>query len=153
MADAVALYSVVCFNIHTALEVTQKLKIFLASSWLNKNTAKHTMERLIAAGHSITYDWTVHPATEDTYVLARQSVADLSGVNDADVFILLWPGRLGSSAELGAALAFGKQVIIVGNVPVLDFIYANYPGVIIVDTVQKAIEVVASMFHRRRDDE
>jgi nucleoside 2-deoxyribosyltransferase len=98
------------------------------------------MFRIIHAGHTLTYDWTSHPDTTDTEVFRLESVEDLQGVKDAHILIYLHPGRFGSAAELGAALALDKPVIIVGEVSKLDSVYFSHPHVRFVATISDAIK-------------
>lgn len=118
------------------------MKIYLASSFLNKDSARQAMNMLEDAGHIIVTDWTTHEPTNDVNVLANESVEDLEGVKDADVFILLWPGRMGSNAELGAALVLGKPCILVGGVNRFDSVYFNHPFVRLAGTMTDAIKLI-----------
>jgi nucleoside 2-deoxyribosyltransferase len=43
---------------------------------------------------------------------AAVAVAELKGVRDADVLVVLLPGGYGTHVEIGAALALGKPVIL-----------------------------------------
>jgi hypothetical protein len=78
------------------------------------------VDRLIAIGHVITHDWTrcegyerPHPARDRI----RWASQDLTGVSMADVVWLIVPEAKseGSHAELGAALALRKRVIVSGR--------------------------------------
>ncbi len=109
---------------------------------LNKENARTAMNMLENAGHTITSDWTRHKTTTDLKVLRHESVIDLQGVKDADVFILLWPGRLGSAGELGAALALGKRAILVGGIDLSSNVYFNHPLTSHVATVTEAIKLL-----------
>jgi len=48
------------------------MKIFVGSSFLNKRGARRIMRELVAAGHTITYDWTVNPAARSMQVLGSK---------------------------------------------------------------------------------
>lgn len=118
------------------------MKVYLASSFLNKDNARTAMDMLRNAGHEITNDWTTHETTSDLSVLERESVEDLIGVQDADVLVFLWPGRMGSNAELGAALALGKPAILVGGINRFDSVYFNHPLVRYAGTMTDAIKAL-----------
>jgi nucleoside 2-deoxyribosyltransferase len=49
-------------------------------------------------------------ATPDGY--AKIALAELAGVREADVLIVLLPGGYGTHVEIGAALGLGKPVIL-----------------------------------------
>lgn len=121
------------------------MKIYLASSFLNKYNAREAMNFLEDHNHRITYDWTAHEETTSTAVLQRESVEDLQGVKDADAFILLLPGRRGSASELGAALALGKPCIIVGGVNLFDSVYYNHPLVRVAGTLTDALRILEAI--------
>ncbi len=116
------------------------MKIYLASSFLNKENARTAMDMLENAGHTITSDWTQNVPVPIEVDLVRESVQDLQGVKDADVFVMLWPGRMGSNAELGAALALGKPVILIGGINKSSSVYFNHPLVRVVATITDAID-------------
>jgi len=58
-----------------------------------------------------TFVWSELGATEPVGYAAT-AMAELEGVRDADVLIVLLPGGYGTHVEIGAALALGKPVII-----------------------------------------
>jgi nucleoside 2-deoxyribosyltransferase len=68
-------------------------------------------EALRARGWQRTFVWTDQgDASHDKY--AETVVAELAGVLEADVLIVLLPGGYGTHVEIGAALALGKPVIL-----------------------------------------
>ncbi len=121
------------------------MKIYLASSFLNKKVAKDAMTMLEKAGHEITMDWTAHQHTNELGTLETQSVEDMKGVRECTALIYLHPGRNGSNAELGAAIAFEKYIIMVGGVPRHESVYYNYPGIIHVADMDAALEAVEDL--------
>lgn len=77
------------------------------------------VDRLLAAGVVITYDWTRDPGWEGSPTivdLMRAADRDMRAIRSADVVWYLAPEKMseGSAAELGAALALGKRVIVSG---------------------------------------
>lgn len=91
------------------------MKIYVSSSFLNKIKAKQVMQQLRSAGHTITADWTKAPDGEKTLsILRKESAIDFLGTMDAEVVVVVPPGRLGTSTEMGIALGHGAHVFIVG---------------------------------------
>ena len=90
------------------------MKIYIASKLENYLQVQALRDALLAAGHSITYDWTLHGSVhgqgEDR--LREVAAAERNGVLQADLVIVLLPGGRGTHAELGMANALGKPVII-----------------------------------------
>lgn len=116
------------------------MKIYLISSFLNKKVAAMAMDQIKEAGHVITVDWTKHEFTNELGVLGKESVEDYEGIIAADVVVFLWPGRLSSMSELGIAVATSKRVIMVGNPPMHENLYFNYPTIIHVADMDEAIK-------------
>jgi nucleoside 2-deoxyribosyltransferase len=68
-------------------------------------------QALIAHGWERTYAWTaVDGADVEKY--PEIALAELRGVRESDVLIVLLPGGYGTHVEIGAALALGTLVII-----------------------------------------
>jgi hypothetical protein len=62
-------------------------------------------------GWECTFDWAaLGDVGRSQYPETAQ--AELAGVQDADVLLVLLPGGYGTHVEIGAALAFGKSIII-----------------------------------------
>ena len=79
-------------------------------------------DALRRCGHEITYDWSTHgdgPKFESLKRLEEVAVAEIKGVEDADVLVVLLPGGGGTHLEMGVALALGKPVIIHCEDPVI----------------------------------
>lgn len=61
----------------------------------------------------LTYDWTRHDESNATVEMMQKiAVEEIRGVQAADFLVVLLPGRLGTHAEIGAALSAGKTVLI-----------------------------------------
>src|SRR5437016_5310354 len=69
------------------------------------------LEALKSNGWTQTFAWTDQDA-KDRAGYAGIALAEIEGVHDADVLIVLLPGGFGTHVEIGAALALGKPVII-----------------------------------------
>jgi hypothetical protein len=126
-----------------------KFQVYLASSWRNRHMAALAMRVIEADGHRITHDWTDSSGSLQTEKeLARDALHDEVGVRQAQVYAMLWPGRLGSATELGIALALGKIIFIIGQVPKSVYVYANHPKVRIVNTLLEFLEALEVLSKR-----
>jgi nucleoside 2-deoxyribosyltransferase len=86
-------------------------KFYIASRLENAETVRVLAKLLEERGWSLTYDWTkLGPVRDDR--LPDVAKAEITGVEWADVLILLLPGGRGAHVELGIALARGKKVLI-----------------------------------------
>jgi nucleoside 2-deoxyribosyltransferase len=88
------------------------LKRFFVSASKNRSADANALAaELTECGWHRTYEWkALH--NENLEQLAAFAVAEMKGVRDADVLIVLLPGGFGTHVEIGAALALGKPVII-----------------------------------------
>lgn len=120
------------------------MKVYLASSFLNKYNARQAMTLLELKGHTITYDWTVNQTIEDprSPLWAEHAEKDMQGVKDCEVFILLWPGRYSSNSEFGMALALGKPTILVGGVDKDINLFYHHRSVRFAPTISDAITMM-----------
>src|SRR6266566_1292456 len=73
--------------------------------------AASLLDALKNAGWKQTFAWTDQDAKNPTEY-AEVAKAELAGVQEADVLIVLLPGGYGTHVEIGAALALGKPVIL-----------------------------------------
>jgi nucleoside 2-deoxyribosyltransferase len=62
-------------------------------------------------GWERTFEWKDEDG-EGTESHAAIAVAELKGVRDADVLVVLLPGGYGTHVEIGAALALGKPIVL-----------------------------------------
>jgi hypothetical protein len=90
-------------------------------------------EALNGLGWECTFDWsTLRDVSPACY--PEIALAEIAGVRDADVLLVLLPGGFGTHAEIGAALALGKPIIIhTPNQKILDTpyrcVFHYHPGV------------------------
>jgi len=86
------------------------MKFYIAGKFEEVNQIHALFERVQAAGHKISYDWTTHvkskPYTEHTDRIRKYAENEISAILDSDVFIYLTHER-GTTLhmEYGAALA------------------------------------------------
>ena len=90
---------------------TMPKRFYLATRKDRAAQAEVVVERLKAHGWQRTFAWTNQDdARSEGY--ADTALAELAGVREADVLIVLLPGGYGTHVEIGAALALGKPVIL-----------------------------------------
>ncbi len=113
------------------------MKIFVASSFLNKKETRKVIRTLRKAGHEITVDWTLKKNCKQA--LQVQAEVDAEGVSNADVLVVLWPGRSGTITEVGIAIGIKNPVYILGELDVYN-IYWHHSLVKRVPTISHLIE-------------
>jgi nucleoside 2-deoxyribosyltransferase len=90
---------------------TMPKRFYLATRKDRSAQAEVVVQALKAHGWERTFAWT----DQDDAGCERYSdiaLAELTGVREADVLIVLLPGGYGTHVEIGAALALGKPVIL-----------------------------------------
>lgn len=126
------------------------MKIYVASSFLNKPEVKAAQEALVAAGHGIAHDWTpdVAPGAKGSDDFLRycwhSGVKDYYGVQRADALIILndLRGR-DMLVEFGMALGARKPVFFVrGDAYKREWasVFLYCPGVVLCDTLEGALK-------------
>ncbi len=86
-------------------------RFYLATQKDRGEQAAPLVEALKAHGWERTFDWTNQDGAGPKGH-ADIALAELAGVREADVLIVLLPGGFGTHVEIGAALALGKPVIL-----------------------------------------
>ena len=87
-------------------------KRFYLSTQKDRNAeALPLLDALRAKGWERTFDWAgLEASSESEY--AHLAMAEIAGIRDADVVIVILPGGRGTHIEIGVALAMGKPVIL-----------------------------------------
>jgi len=102
-------------------------KIYIASSWNNRETVRHVMDMLESREHEITEDWTTHhdPALGDEY-----SWKDIIGIDKCDVFVMMLSDTksFGKAFEMGYAYAKNKHIIVVGDENLATSVFFKLTG-------------------------
>ena len=123
------------------------MKIYVASRWEDRETTQEAMKTLISAGHTITTDWTTHdyPEKDVHKHLQEYAIADIEGVKNADVVVLLAIStpdyRGGATGEMTAAIALGKQVYLIGH-SMDGCIFTNHPLVRRINSIEECLKSV-----------
>jgi hypothetical protein len=88
------------------------MRVYVATSFATRERVHAFMARLRARvpGAVLAYDWTKHTADSDPVLVAGD---EFSACIDADFFVALWPGGLGTVSEVairvaGEPLFFGE---------------------------------------------
>ena len=97
------------------------MKYYVASGVSNAEKVNLAAAALNAAGHTRTYDWTTHGdvSKADPEFKRHIAASESHGVLDAELVVLLLPGRFGTHAELGMALASAanKRILLWSETP------------------------------------
>lgn len=109
------------------------MRLFVASSYLNRKVAQDVQRLLVTVGHSITFDWTQPEDLSVPGASTEKALADARGVVLAEAVVVVWPGRLGTATEIGIAIGCGIPIYILGK-PNRPSIYWNHPLVTIVNS-------------------
>ena len=91
------------------------MKFYIATALTNKPAYRKVRGFLEGRGHELTFDWVKAGPVDfesDPDALGKRAVDDLHGVLLADAVIVLLPGGRGTHAEMGAALACGKPILV-----------------------------------------
>lgn len=83
------------------------MKFYVASGVTNAARVNEAAQVLATRGHERTYDWTKHGDVSAESPERKREVArtEAQAVIDAELVVLLLPGRFGTHAELGIAIA------------------------------------------------
>ena len=93
------------------------MKFYVATRLENVAAAKALASELESEGHELTYDWTRHGSVQSESREVKRAVAarEREGIRQARVVVVLLPGGRGTHCELGMAVAYGKQVLLVSD--------------------------------------
>jgi nucleoside 2-deoxyribosyltransferase len=87
-------------------------KRFYLSTRVDRSAgAAELLRALVAKGWQRTFAWDGEEPSNSGEFRALAN-AELAGIREADVLIVLLPGGRGTYTEIGAALAFGKPIIL-----------------------------------------
>ncbi|WP_042147778.1 nucleoside 2-deoxyribosyltransferase [Paucisalibacillus sp. EB02] len=86
------------------------MKFYIASGLDNKEKVQLVRDKLIKAGHTITYDWTKNNRASTEEELREIGIQERNAVLDCDIILVLLPGGKGTHTELGMAIGFEKRI-------------------------------------------
>lgn len=132
-------------------------RVYIATGFDNGGTAAALSSMLNDLGVITTYRWWEHPISMDLDPATRSknAVADLEGVKEADLLVVLVHGEpetyrsrgLGTSTELGVALGIGIPVMLVSPTPKpgpFCIFHYHHPG-IVARIAARPMEAVAAL--------
>lgn len=112
---------------------------------------RYLQAELRQAGHFITFDWTVvvgyFQLSKDVITAEidrNNAVCDIEGIKVADCVVGYVPDKLpfrGAYVELGAAIALGKPVLLIGH-GMDECVFVHHPLVKIFDKMSEVIEFI-----------
>jgi nucleoside 2-deoxyribosyltransferase len=114
------------------------MNVYVAGKWEDREKVRHWHKVLRDNGHRITCDWTDHeyPEAGQEHLLQRYAVDDIVGVTVCDLLIVIFQERYhyrGALVEMGAALALGKRVWVLGTAEE-SCIFMEHPSVTVILT-------------------
>ena len=104
-------------------------KVYVGTSLLNIDRAKHIIARLKSLNLSITYEWPNHGMVADKALLPVIARNEVIGVRECDVFFMIQPGRSGTHIEFGMAYALGKPIVMLNEDDEWPTCFYHLPGV------------------------
>lgn len=93
------------------------MRVYVAGKWEEKERVREIMAQLMAAGHTITHDWTTEVPGDEAHMRAN-ALRDCNGVGLADVFVGIFEKDLaykGAYVEMGIAIARDIPIYILGH--------------------------------------
>jgi hypothetical protein len=124
-------------------------KIYIATSLKNAARAKELQKRFLDIGIECTYDWTVHGQVFSVEELTEFGEAEEKGVRDADVFLMIFPGRNGSHFEMGLARGLNIPIVLLEETVVEQKTFYYLPGLHKAKTEDEAIALVLNILRHQ----
>lgn len=119
------------------------IRVYVASSFLNKDAVRKAEATLREAGFEVTSQWVNHETAQgDPVELRQQGEIDLSDLLHADVLLVLWPGRLGTASEIGVAIGAEVPIYIIKDDAPIDMPFAYLPEVHHLGAVEQFIRLM-----------
>ena len=89
-------------------------RVYIATSLDNAAAHNALRDALEPLGISVSYDWTAHGSVsgQGAARLEQVAIAELRGIAEADLVVVLLPGRRGTHVEIGAALGRGVPLLL-----------------------------------------
>ena len=88
-------------------------RVYVAGKWEDREKVRRVQARLRALGDTITHDW-----TNSREIDREEALRDIEGVKQCDMLVAVLSeeyNHRGTWVEIGAALALGRPVYIIGN--------------------------------------
>jgi len=104
------------------------MKFYIGGKWEEREGVRKLQNELRRLGHIITIDWTWHEE-DDPGFPSQYAIEDIVGVTSCDAYVGRFVSKVnyrGALVEMGAALAGGKRVFIIGHA-IDSCLFANHP--------------------------
>jgi hypothetical protein len=131
-------------------------RIYVSTTSSRLERAAEVMAEARYRGHTITYDWVegmAGAASMDEAELARRAQEDIDGVGAAHYVVVIMLremkyGMVGTSIEIGAALACRRPVIVVEEERIFPHFFGAHPLVHPVGDLEDAFELIEQPCHQ-----
>jgi len=121
------------------------VKFYVAGKWNDRRKVQAVQKILIAKGHKITVDWTIHVNPKDQSILQEWAVRDIEGVQNCDTYIGVFNNTTyhytGALVEMGTALGLGKRIWLLGN-GIASCIFLTHPLITGFSKIKTMLEVL-----------
>lgn len=109
----------------------------MSSRFSNRDLMEELRPQIEAHGYEVVSRWHMEPQDDN---VERQCLVDYNDVRVADIVYMFTGGstRGGMYVELGLALAWGKEIILIGERE--ECVFMHMPGVQQHDTLEQALE-------------
>ena len=96
------------------VHLTRPRLCYIGTSLSRIKDHNYVRDLLAASEIGLSYDWTTHGSVRERgpEAMAAVCAAEIEGIRAADLVIILLPAGRGTHAELGAAHALGKRIVI-----------------------------------------
>ena len=119
------------------------MRFYVAGKFENKEEIKVLQNELRKGGHIITVDWTWHKYDDPGYP-SQYAVEDIIGASSCDAYVGVFKedvGYKGALVEMGAALAFGKKVYLIGHA-IDSCLFVGHPFVRQFDGIKEFLDFI-----------
>ena len=121
---------------------------YIAGKWQEREEVRKLQNELRRLGHLITIDWTWHEVDDPGYP-SQYAVEDIIGATSCDAYVGLFLNDVnykGALVEMGASLAMGKKVFVIGHA-IDSCLFSSHYLVSKFDTVNEFIDFVRRTFN------
>ncbi len=132
------------------MQILRPKRAYVAAKLEDHEEAKEAMQLLQSIGFKVTHDWTSwllkHGEVTDDALRCRAKLDEL-GASSCDVLVVLAREDRyfkGAYCELGIAIASGAMVFVIGH-GMDDCIFIHHPSVILVDSLDNAVQELLRM--------
>ena len=117
-------------------------KVYIGTSLHNAGRANEIREKLQSLGITCAYNWMVHGQVFTEEELTKFGIAEENGVSEADVFLMVFPGRNGTHFEMGLARGLNIPIVMLEEAEVEQKTFYYLPGIHKAKTEDEAIEYI-----------